>query len=55
MSRWYDRAVEQIEKELADGDISPKEYHEQMRDLNAELEESAREAGEQAYNDTMGY
>lgn len=53
--QWYDRAVEQIEKDFESGAIDSEEYRGQMRDLNSELEESAREAGEQAYNDTMGY
>jgi len=33
---WFDKAVEEIEEDLEEGNISDKEYHELMRDLRAE-------------------
>lgn len=52
---WYDRAVDQLEKDLSSGAISDEEYWQQVRELNAELRECAQEAADQAYNDTMGW
>ena len=55
MSRWADRANEELEKQLDDGEISNKEYWEECREINEELREEARDNAEQAYNDTIGY
>ena len=37
---WYDKAAEQIDQDLDDGNMSNEEYREAMRDLNAEYEGS---------------
>ena len=50
MSNWYERAESGIEKELEQGLISDAEYNEQMRDLNAEYEESRQDAAQEAYD-----
>ena len=55
MLHWVDKAEQQLEKELENGEISDKEFREQMRDVHAEHEQEAHDAAEQAYNDTMGY
>jgi hypothetical protein len=55
MSRWFDKAAEQIEKDLESGCISKEEYQEQMRDLRRELRDEARENADQAYEDTMNH
>lgn len=55
MPRWYDKAEEQLEKELDNEEITYKEYLEQMRDLNDELRGQAEEEAEQAYNNITGH
>lgn len=47
---WYDRAEQEIEDELNNGDIDIKEYHRQMRDLRAEYEQGAQDAAQEAYD-----
>jgi hypothetical protein len=37
---WMDRAYEEIENELAEGNITQKEYHQQLRELRAEIRDS---------------
>jgi uncharacterized membrane protein len=54
MSGWYERALEEIERDYDEGNIDAKEYQAQMRDLHAELREEASDNAERAYNDTMG-
>lgn len=54
MSQWYERAVEEIERDLAEGLIDNAEYQRQMRDLNAELRAEAQECADRAYDDAMG-
>lgn len=54
MNNWYERAEEQIERDLSEGLIDSAEYLRQMRDLRAELRAEAQEAAERAYNDAMG-
>jgi hypothetical protein len=53
MTRWFDRAVEELEQELQDGLISQAEFNAQMRDLNAEFRDAAYEAGEAAREDYL--
>jgi len=53
--RWFDNAVDQLEKDLDEGVISDKEFRDEMRNLNAELEQQAHDAAEEAYNDAMGW
>lgn len=55
MPRWYDRAVDELEKMLDEGQISNEDFQAEIRELNRELQSSAEEAAEQAYNDHMGY
>jgi len=38
---WYERAAEQLEKSIDNGELSEKEYREEMRGLQQELEEEA--------------
>lgn len=55
MSRWADKAVEELETELEQGLISQEEFKEQMRDINAELRDEAFENAQKSYNNTMGW
>lgn len=55
MSRWFDKAVEQLEAELSEGEISSDEYEAAMRDLRQEMREEANEKAVGAYNEAMGY
>ena len=43
MDRWYDKAVEELEKSDANGEISPAEFRQQMRELNDELRAQTEE------------
>ena len=40
MSAWYDRAIEGIEEDFENGNITQAELNKQMRELNEELQES---------------
>lgn len=51
---WYDRAVEEVERELDAGHITQEEYHKVMRELRYDLEGAAEEAAETARRDVMG-
>jgi hypothetical protein len=50
----YDREVEQLERDLADGAITMEEFRRQMRDLNDDLREAAREEADNYYRDMTG-
>lgn len=54
MLTWYEKAEDQIDRELADGLIDAKEHAHQLRELRAEVRAEAEEAAERAYNDVMG-
>lgn len=54
MGGWYERAVEQVEQDLADGVISNAEYHKSMRDINDESRQEAEDAAAAAYDDVIG-
>jgi len=54
MTHWVDKAEKQLEEELENGEISDKEFREQMKDVYAEYEQEGQDAAEQAYNDVMG-
>ncbi len=54
MTHWIDKAEKQIEDDFENGEITDKEYKEQMRDAHAEHEQEAHDAAEQAYNDVIG-
>lgn len=48
---WYDRAMQQCEKEFEEGFMTAQEMREAMKDIHAELEEQAQDA----YDSVMGY
>lgn len=50
MNRWFDRAEEELERDLDEGRMTQAEFRVAMRDLRRELEDSANEAAERAYN-----
>lgn len=52
--RWYDRAVEQIERDFESGDIDLTDYNAELRALNNELRDAADEQAEQARDEYMG-
>lgn len=45
----YDRELEALDKALANGDISQREYNESLRELENDYRADAREAAEEAY------
>jgi uncharacterized coiled-coil protein SlyX len=47
---WYDRAYEELEKMLEDGDISQEEFRKELRYLQDEIEDCRQQAAEEAYN-----
>lgn len=51
---WFDKAVEEIEQDYDNGNISNKEYNEQMRELRCELRGAAEQHAEDAYTDYLG-
>ena len=53
MSGPHEREEEQLERELSNGDISVKEYNEQMRDMQRSYREEAQEAAQNAYDNEM--
>lgn len=54
MTTWYEKAEDQIDRDLAEGLIDQKEYQAQMRDLRNELSAEAEDAAASAYADVMG-
>ncbi len=51
---WYERAEQQLVDEYNNGTISMKEFNAAMRDLNAELRDSADQAAEEARDAVLG-
>lgn len=51
---WFDRAESQLVDAVNAGEISERDFREQMRDLRDQLREMAEEAAERAYDDVMG-
>jgi hypothetical protein len=49
----YEREEEQLERELSNGDISVKEYNEQMRDMQRSYREEAQDAAQNAYDNEL--
>ncbi len=49
--RWAERAAEQMEKAVENGDMTDAEYEEEMRGLRDEV----REAAQDAYDDAMNW
>lgn len=52
MNQW-EREEEQLERDLADGLISQKEYQQQLRELQRDYRGAAEEAADRAYRDEM--
>lgn len=46
---WMDRAYEEIENELAEGNITQKEYQQQLRELRAEIRDSQCSCSDESY------
>lgn len=51
---WFDRAADQLEKDLDDGVIDHQEFGQEMAHLRAELRDAAEDAAEEAYRAEMG-
>lgn len=51
----WDKAFDEIDRELDDGHMTPAEHREALRDLRGEMESYASDQAENAYNDAMGY
>lgn len=47
---WYDKAYEELEQQLADGEISELEFRQELRYLRDEVEECRQWAAEEAYD-----
>ena len=54
MADWYDRALNALERDFENGDLTEKEFESAMRDLDDELKQSAEDAADAAYYDVMG-
>jgi len=54
MSDWIAKAEQELCDSLNRGEITEKEFNEQMRDLMAEARQGAEDAAEAAYNDYIG-
>ena len=52
---WFDREAQALCDALDNGEITEKEFNSEMRDMRSELQQQAEDAGEEAYNDRMGY
>lgn len=54
MNNWFDREAEALEQQLANGEISSKEFHREMAELRRALRDAASEHAREAYDDYMG-
>ena len=50
---WLKREEENLQEQLANGEIDIKEYNEQMRELRRDYRTAAEEASQRAYDDEM--
>jgi hypothetical protein len=50
MESWYEKAQIELEEALTNGEIEGKQYREEMRNLDCEYDQYAREAAENTYN-----
>lgn len=50
MSTAFEREEQALEDELASGQITQAEFHEQMRDLERDYRDAAHEAAQDAYD-----
>lgn len=55
MPRWADKAAEQLDQEMENGEISQSEYNANMRDIEAECRQGAEDAADQARDDYNNY
>jgi hypothetical protein len=53
MPNWYERAEQELERDLEEGRMTLKEFNKAMRELRMELEESAARASQEAYDREM--
>ncbi len=51
MNSQYDREVEQLERDYADGLITLAEFNEAMRELERDYRSAAEESAQRAYDD----
>lgn len=51
---WYEKAVEQLEDDYAAGRIDYGTYHNELRELNRDLDAAAEEAARDAYDNYHG-
>lgn len=54
MASW-DREEEALERDLAEGLITQREFNAGIRDMRREMEDNAREAAQDAYDMEMGW
>ena len=54
MSDWYERAEHELTQQLSRGEISDHEFELEMRNLIAELRDSAEQAASDAYQNVIG-
>lgn len=50
MESWYEKAQMGLGEALTNGEIGDKQYREEMRNLDREYDQYAREAAENTYN-----
>lgn len=55
MADWYERAEHELTQQLNNGEITDHEFELEMRNLTAELRDSAEQAASDAYQDVMGH
>jgi len=54
MNDWIERAEQELCDALNSGEITEKEFNEQMRDLMAEVRQGAEDAAAEAYDNYFG-
>lgn len=54
MADWFERAEHELSEQLNNGEITDHEFELEMRNLMAELRDSAEQAAADAYQDVMG-
>jgi hypothetical protein len=48
-----EREEDELERQLADGEITPHQYNEEMRELRRDYQSAAEEAAEHAYRNEL--
>ena len=51
---WYERACEELEADYADGKIDYGTFHNEMQELNRELQYAAADAANEVYERYVG-